>query len=67
LPTLYFQIQFAGLLLERSALGRRLGLRRGFRGWAFTMLVVALPIGLLFPPVFLERVMLPFYQALGAL
>lgn len=65
LPTLYFLIQCAGLLIERSALGRRIGLRRGLRGWVFTMTVVAAPIGLLFPPVFLERVMLPFYQALG--
>jgi hypothetical protein len=66
-PTMYFLLQCGGVLAERSRLGRRLGLRRGFRGWAFTMLVVAGPVGLLFPPGFLEGVMRPFYEALGVL
>lgn len=62
LPTLYFLIQGLGLLAER-----RFNLRHGWRGWLFTMVVVAGPVGLLFPPVFIERVMLPFFQAIGAL
>jgi hypothetical protein len=66
-PTLYFLIQAAGLLVERSVPGKRLGLRHGVRGWAFTLAVVAGPIGLLFPPAFVERVMIPFFHFLHVL
>jgi len=66
-PTLYFLIQAGGLLIERSKIGRRLGLRHGIRGWAFTMAVVAVPVGILFPPPFVERVMVPFFRFLHIL
>src|SRR6185295_14771436 len=49
-PTLFFSLQAAGLLVERSRLARALGLGRGWRGWLFTMLVLALPVGALFHP-----------------
>lgn len=66
LPTLYFLLQGLGLLVERSPAGKRLGLRRGARGWLFAMAMTAAPVGFLFPAPFVERVMLPFFQFLGA-
>jgi alginate O-acetyltransferase complex protein AlgI len=67
LPTIYFLIQGIGLLIERSAFGKSLGLRRGLRGWLFTLAVVAVPVGLLFPAAFVERVMRPFFHVLHVL
>jgi Membrane bound O-acyl transferase family len=64
LPTLYFALQGLGLVAERSALGRRLGLGRGGRGWAFTLAVVAAPVGWLFHAPFVTRVMVPFLDVL---
>src|SRR6185295_1706450 len=65
-PTLFFSLQAAGLLVERSRLARALGLGRGWRGWLFTMLVLALPVGALFHPPFVRNVIVPFMRALGA-
>lgn len=67
LPTLYFAIQGAGLLLERSAYGRKFGLGRGFRGWAFTAIVTGGPAFWLFHPIFVRHVILPMLRAIGAL
>jgi len=66
LPTLYFLLQAAGIALQRSPVLRRAGLHRGALGWCWTMLCVVPPAFILFPPVFVERVMLPFLRALGA-
>jgi alginate O-acetyltransferase complex protein AlgI len=66
LPTAYFLLQALGIRLERSACGRRLGLGRGFRGWLFAAAFTAGPAAALFHPPFLERVAIPFLQALGA-
>ncbi len=66
LPTLFFLIQAAALLLARSRLGRSLGLGRGWSGWVFTALVLIPPAYLLFHPWFIERVVVPFMAALGA-
>lgn len=66
LPTLYFLIQWLGVVVERSGLGRRIGLRRGLTGWLFAFVVVAGPACLLFHPPFLTGVMVPFLEALGA-
>jgi hypothetical protein len=60
LPTMYFVLQGAGLLAERAW---RL---RGWRGRLFAAVVVVGPAGLLFPPVFVTRVVLPFLTAIGA-
>jgi alginate O-acetyltransferase complex protein AlgI len=57
LPTAYFLLQGAALLVER-----RLG-----QSWLFTMIVVAGPAFWLFHPTFVERVILPFMQTIGAL
>ncbi len=65
-PTLFFVIQGLAILLEKSHAGRMLGLRRGLRGWLFTAAVLLLPVRLLFHDPFVERVVVPFMQALGA-
>jgi len=65
-PSFYFGLQAAGLLLESSSWGRRVGLGRGRVGWCFMALVTAVPAGLLFHRPFVERVILPFLKALGA-
>jgi len=62
LPTLYFLLQGLAIFFERSALGRRLGLGKGVRGWTFTMLVLVGPICLLFHPPFIEGVVVPFVE-----
>ena len=65
-PTVFFMLQAAAIALERSALARRLGLGRGWRGWLFACAALVLPVGLLFHAPFLRNVVLPFLQALGA-
>lgn len=64
--SVFFLIQAAALLTERSRPGRRLGLGHGWRGWSFTMLALALPAPLLFHPPFLHQVVVPLMKALGA-
>lgn len=66
LPTLYFVIQGGALLLERSALAKRIGLGEGVRGRAFTALVTVGPAFALFHPPFARDVVLPFLTAIGA-
>jgi predicted DCC family thiol-disulfide oxidoreductase YuxK len=66
-PTLYFTLQGAGLALEHSSLGRKLGLNGGAAGWAFALLVTVGPAYFLFHPIFITRVILPGMRALGAL
>ncbi|MDP6443638.1 MAG: MBOAT family protein [Pirellulaceae bacterium] len=63
LPTLYFSIQGAAVLLQHSDRGRRWALDRGVTGRAFAWLVVVAPVGLLFHTRFIERVVLPFLAA----
>jgi len=67
LPTLYFLLQGAGVLVERSRRGRRLGLRKGWPGWMFAFVVAAAPAVILFHRPFLENVGAPFLRAMGAL
>jgi hypothetical protein len=64
LPTLYFLIQAAGLSLERSQMGKRLGLGRGLSGRLFGLAVVLVPAGLLFHPPFIVRVVVPMLAAI---
>ena len=66
LPTVYFLLQGYGILLERSALGQRLGLGSGVRGWLFMAIWAGGPACILFHPWFVERVMWPFLAASGA-
>jgi hypothetical protein len=67
LPTAYFVLQGIGLLIERSALGARLGLRGGPRGRMYALVVAAAPAFWLFHPPFVLRVIVPFMHAVGAL
>jgi hypothetical protein len=66
LPTGYFALQGLGVAGERTRLGRRLGLGRGWRGWLFTVLVTAGPAFWLFPPRFVRNVILPMLAVIGA-
>ena len=66
LPTIYFGIQGAALLAERSKFGKRLGLGSGWTGRAFTAAVVIGPAFGLFHPTFIHAVVLPLFDALGA-
>jgi alginate O-acetyltransferase complex protein AlgI len=65
-PTLYFLLQAAAILAERSRLGRLLGLGAGLRGWLFNLAAVTIPLPLLFHEPFLTRIIVPFMQAIGA-
>lgn len=65
LPTVYFTLQGVGVLAERWF--RRLGRGADWMRRAFTWIVVAGPAGILFPPIFVERVMIPFLQVIQAL
>jgi len=67
LPTVYFVLQGAGLIAERGQVGRWAGLGRGARGWIFTVLVTAGPIGWLFPRPFVQNIILPMLGAIGAI
>jgi Membrane bound O-acyl transferase family len=67
LPTGYFLLQGLGVILERSSLGKMLGLRGGISGWAFMAVMTAGPAFWLFHPPFVTRVVLPFMRAVGAL
>lgn len=58
LPTGYFLLQALGMVLERKAASKS-----WFRTHAFTLL----PAFILFHPLFVERVMNPFFHTLGAL
>lgn len=66
LPTAYFALQGAGVVVERSRFGKRLNLQRGWHGWLFAVLVAAGPAYWLFHPWFVLRVMVPFLRAIGA-
>ncbi len=67
LPTAYFLAQGIGVLIERSRLGRRLGLNCGAAGWLFMFIFTAAPAYWLFHIPFINRVMSPFLKAIGAL
>lgn len=67
LPTGYFVLQGLGVTLERSRLGRGLGLQKGPTAWIFLLIVTAAPAFWLFHPPFVLRVILPFMWAVHAL
>ena len=66
-PTLYFVTQGVGLLIERSRVGKRMGLGSGWWGRAFAAVVVAGPAYGLFHPPFVRNVVVPFLAAIGAM
>lgn len=65
LPTLYFLLQGAGIVLERSRWGRVCGLGRGLLGWLYCVAVILLPSPWLFHRPFVVGVILPFLKACG--
>lgn len=67
LPTAYFLIQNCGVFVERSVLGKRWKMGRGYIGWAFTLIVTAGPVFWLFHPPFLQEVIIPLMRVIGAL
>lgn len=66
LPTLYFLLQPLALFAERSAIGKRCGLARDWRGRLFAAAIIAFPAPLLFHTHFVNNIIYPFMQALGA-
>ena len=64
LPTLYFLLQALAMDIERSKLGRHLGLGNGFKGWCFMALLTAGPVALLYPPPFLQNIINPMLKAI---
>lgn len=58
LPTTYFALQAGAIVMEK---------RYQLRGHLWAILVIALPAFFLFHPGFVERVILPFLNTLGAL
>jgi hypothetical protein len=75
LPTAYFLLQAAGLVMERSAgtparhhhSTADRSVRAPVVNWLRTHAFTVLPAFLLFHPPFVERVMVPFFHAIGAL
>jgi Membrane bound O-acyl transferase family len=67
LPTIYFVLQGLGVTIERSSFGKVAGLRRGLRGWFFMAAFTLGPVGLLFHPPFVLRVIIPFMRAIHCL
>jgi hypothetical protein len=67
LPTAYFVVQGLGVMLERSAFGRQVGLQGGPIGRIFALIITAAPAFWLFHPPFVMRVILPFLHAIHAL
>jgi hypothetical protein len=65
-PTVFFCIQAAAIVFERSPIGKSLGLGRGLRGWLFTAVALLLPVRLLFHDPFVTRIVVPFMRACGA-
>jgi hypothetical protein len=63
-PSGYFLLQFAGVRFERSSIGRRLGLRRGWCGRLFCWAVTILPAPLVFHRPLLDHVLLPWLHTL---
>lgn len=63
-PTLYFILQGAGIAVEKSALGKKAGLGGGVKGWLWMAACTAGPVGLLFHPPFVHRVIVPFFETL---
>ena len=65
-PSLFFALQGVAIFVERSRLGRQIGLGQGWPGWLFTMVVLVAPLYGLFHPPFVLEIVVPFLRALGA-
>jgi alginate O-acetyltransferase complex protein AlgI len=61
-PTAYFLTQSLGILFERTALGKRWGLGRGFYGWLYAMVCLAVPVPFFLNQSFYEQIVVPFFR-----
>ncbi|CAN5726747.1 hypothetical protein BH11VER1_BH11VER1_21630 [soil metagenome] len=61
LPTLYFLLQAFGIVMEK-----RFPLKYPVTGWLRTHAFTTAPAFILFHPLFVERVMIPFFNLIGA-
>jgi hypothetical protein len=66
-PTIFFAVQGAAMVIERSAFGRQLGLGSRWSGRLFAAAVLLLPAGLLFHRPFVVGIIVPFMRFLGAI
>ncbi len=66
-PSLFFLLQAVGILVERSRVGAKCGLRSGWPGWLFTMSALLLPVTVLFHKPFVTEIVLPFMRVAGAI
>lgn len=67
LPTAYFVLQGCAVVIERSRIGRRLGLGRGISGRLFALAAAGLPAYWLFHPAFVFNVVLPMLAAFSGI
>lgn len=67
LPTGYFFLQAIGMLLERRLFKNVHSSKKHIARWLLTHSFTVLPAYFLFHPPFVERVMIPFFQSIGAL
>lgn len=65
-PSLYFLVQCAGVLLERSPVGKRFQLGRGWRGRIYASAFVLLPLTWLFHDAFVLQIIVPTLQWLAS-
>ena len=66
-PSFFFLLQGTAIVVERSTLGRRIGLGQRWSGWLFTLLVLVPPAYCLFHPPFVGRIVVPFMRVLRAI
>lgn len=59
LPTLYFAIQGAAMLIERAAEKRGIKVTSGIRGWCWTAVITIPAASVLFHPPFIRAIVLP--------
>jgi alginate O-acetyltransferase complex protein AlgI len=64
-PTLFFAAQGVAMSIERSMIGRAIGLGRGWRGWVFAAAVVVAPACILFHAPFVRKVIGPMLENWG--
>lgn len=65
-PTVFFAIQGAAMVVERSGFGCRTGLGSGWPGRLFAIVVLIAPAGLLFHRPFVVGIIVPFMRVVGA-
>ncbi len=59
LPTVYFLLQYVGVIVEKKAIKRSWAVGSGAGGWLFAALFVLVPAGLLFHSAFVLKVIIP--------